>query len=541
MKRFKLLENISYLAPVLMLLVGSPLLAQDVVPDAAPPDTEAVPTEQSVEAESAVQSRDDAAPSATSDVSTSDLLAMFNEQQRQLDEQAELIEEQRQLLTSLQSQESDNSQTQSETIANQNQQIDDQRRTIVSMQTQIDQITQATTDQLSDEDIQLRARLETLESSIQASQDAANTAFDENSFPNSTMIPGTNAAMRFGGFVKMNIVDTFDPLGTTDRFIASTIPVPQQSQAPRTTMTVSQSRLNWDLRDRTELGVMRGYVEGDFAGDGDTFRLRHAFGQFRDLLAGKTWSAFMNVEASPEELDFEGINGRVNVRQPQIRYFPTIGENWDLVVSLEEPNPEVTGGDAISRWPDAIASVRRTWPDSWQLKSGVVLRQITAKWDDDPTGETNDQDLGWGITVSGERSSRFWNDNGLDKFMFQVNVGKGIGHYINDLEAIGGEDAVFSPTGELEILPIFAGYVAYQHWWKEDMRSTLNFSWVDVENLAFEPPDAYKRTFRSAVNFIWSPIPRIDIGGELIWGQRENKDGQSATALQIQLSTKYRF
>lgn len=44
---------------------------------------------------------------------------------------------------------------------------------------------------------------------------------------------------------------------------------------------------------------MRAFIEGDFAEQNDTFRLRHAFGQFRDILAGKTWSTFTDREAAP--------------------------------------------------------------------------------------------------------------------------------------------------------------------------------------------------------------------------------------------------
>ena len=339
----------------------------------------------------------------------------------------------------------------------------------------------------------------------------------------------------------MNVVETFDPLGSLDRFIAGTIPVPQQSESPRTSMTVSQSRLNWDLRDRTKMGVMRAFIEGDFASEEDTFRLRHAYGQFRDVLMGKTWTTFMDVDASPEELDFEGINGRVNVRQPQIRYFPKIGEDWDLMFSLEDPNPEITGGTAISQWPDIVASARRTWFDRWHIKTSVVFRQITGSWDGDETGETDDQVTGWGISVSGKTSTQFWNELGLDNIMFQFNGGQGIGHYINDLDTIGGQDAFFDLTGQLKALPVFAGYIAYQHWWKDSMRSTLNLSWVGIETTDFQLPDAYDSTFRGAVNLIWSPIPRIDLGGELIWGMRENKNGEDANATQIQVSTKYRF
>jgi hypothetical protein len=394
---------------------------------------------------------------------------------------------------------------------------------------------------MTEEELALRARLETVESSIQASQQAASTTFDEDSFPNSTMIPGTNAAMRMGGFVKMNIVETFDPLGSLDRFIAGSIPVPQESTTPRTTMTVSQSRLNWDLRDKTQFGTLRAYVEGDFAGTGDTFRLRHAFGQFKDVLAGKTWSVFQDTDAAPEEIDFEGINGAVNVRQPQVRYFPKIGQEWDLMFSMEDPNPEITGGEATSKWPDLVASARRTWFDRWHIRSSLVLRQITAIWELDSTGENESQVLGWGVSLSGKTAVTSWNSSDRDNLMFQLNFGEGIGRYINDLNTVGGEDAKFDDNGNLETLPVVAGYIAYQHWWRENTRSTINLSWVKVDNLDFESDDAYRKTFRGAVNYIWSPTPRIDIGAEVIFGSRENKDRDRATATQLQISSKYRF
>ncbi len=483
----------------------------------------------------------DAAATTASDVSLADLLDMLKDQQSQLDEQKRQIEEQTRIISSLQKEATTGVTAEKATITRQAQQIEEQRQSMASMQTQIDQINQETSSEMSEEDIALRSRLETLESSIQASQNSADTTFDEDSFPNSMMIPGTNAAFKMGGFVKMNIVETFDPLGTLDRFIAGSIPVPQQSITPRTSMTVSQSRLNYDLRDKTRFGTMRAYVEGDFAGDGDTFRLRHAYGQFKDMLAGKTWSVFQDTDAAPEEIDFEGINGAVNVRQPQLRYFPKLGQDWDMMLSLEDPNPEVTGGLATSKWPDLVASVRRTWFDRWHIRSSVVLRQITAIWAQDPTGDTESQVTGWGVSLSGKTATQFLNADGLDNIMFQLNVGEGIGRYINDLNTVGGEDAVFDSSGNLATLPVLAGYIAYQHWWRDNARSTLNLSWVDIDNLSFEDDSAYDKTFRGSLNYIWSPTPRIDLGVEVIYGKRRNKNGEEATASQFQISSKYRF
>jgi len=524
MQRLRLLVRMPFLTVAWLLLCHTPLMAQ--------------------EGQSTASADTGQTPPAT--VSLSELLDMLKKQQSQLDAQKQQLVEQQALIAALQGQATTELTEEKDKNAKQAQQIEEQRQAMASLQTQIDQINQKSSAEMSDEEVELRSRLETLESSIQASQDASSTTFDEDSFPNSIMIPGTNAAMRMGGFVKMNIVNSFDPLGTLDRFIAGTIPVPQETSTPRTTLTVSQSRLNYDLRDKTKIGTMRAYIEGDFAGSDDTstndlFRLRHAFGQFKDVLAGKTWSVFQDTDAAPEELDFEGINGAVNVRQAQIRYFPKIGHDWNAVFSVEDPNPEVTGGTATSRWPDLVASVRRTWFDRWHIRSSLIFRQISAIWDGDTTGETESQVTGWGLSLSGKTSTQFWNADGLDNFMFQINFGEGIGRYVNDLNTIGGEDAIFDSTGNLEALPVFAGYVAYQHWWRESARSTINLSWVNVDNLSFEDDDAYNKTFRGAVNYIWSPTPRIDLGAEVIYGERGNKNGEDASAAQIQLSTLYRF
>jgi len=512
------IKTISLIA-ALMLLCRTPLLAQ--------------------EGQSTSPAGAGSTPSAA--VTMTQLVDMLAAQQSQIDKQTRRLDEQQQLIVALQGEAETELASEKQMVAAQATQIEEQRQAMASLQTQIDQLNQETTKEMSAEDVELRSRLETLESSIQASQESSSTVFDEDSFPNSITIPGTNAAMKMGGFVKMNIVGTFDPLGSLDRFIAGSIPVPQESSTPRTSMTGDQSRLNYDLRDKTKFGTMRAYVEADFAGDGDTFRLRHAYGQFKDMLAGKTWSVFQDTDAIPEEIDFEGINGAVNVRQTQVRYFPKLGKDWDMMLSLEDPNPEVQGGDATSKWPDLVASVRRTWFDRWHIRSSAVLRQITAIWDGDTTGEAESQVTGWGLSLSGKTATQFWNADGLDNIMFQINYGEGIGRYVNDLNTVTGEDAIFDSNGNLETLPVFAGYVAYQHWWRENARSTINLSWVNVSNLDFEGDDAYHKTFRGAINYIWSPTPRIDLGAEIIHGNRENKNGDKADASQIQLSTKYRF
>jgi hypothetical protein len=292
------------------------------------------------------------------------------------------------------------------------------------------------------------------------------------------------------------------------------------------------------MRDSTDYGPLRAFVEGDFAGSGNTYRLRHAYGQFRQILAGKTWSTMVDNRATPEEIDFEGINGRIQVRQSQVRYFPSFGRDLDLLIGLEDPAPDVTDGRGVSQYPDIVASVRRNWADRWHIKTSLLARQIAAEWNLDPS--ISDSKIGWGASVSGRVGVEIWDEK--DNFLFQFNYGDGIGRYVNDLQEVGGQDAVFNPqTGELETLEVFSGYVAYQHWWQEKLRSTVTYGWVDVDNLDFQSDSDYANTDRAIINLMWSPVTRIDVGGELLWGRRENKDGASATARQIQFGAKYRF
>ncbi|MCK5362774.1 MAG: porin, partial [Gammaproteobacteria bacterium] len=262
------------------------------------------------------------------------------------------------------------------------------------------------------------------------------TSFGDD-FKGSIPIPDSEAAIKIGGFVKMSGVYTLDPLGSDDRFVVGLIPVGDSNSDfddSEVKVSARQSRLGIEIRDSTSYGPLRAFVEGDFAGNNDTYRLRHAFGQFRQFLAGKTWSTMVDNRATPEEIDFEGINGRIQVRQTQLRYFPKFGRNLDLLIGLEDPAPDVTGGQGVSQYPDFVASVRRNWSKRWHVKSSLLLRQIEAKWDLDSS--VADSTFGWGLSVSGKVGLEIGDER--DNILFQLNYGDGIGRYINDLQEVGG-------------------------------------------------------------------------------------------------------
>lgn len=489
-----------------------------------------------------------AARAAVSGASVAELRALLEGQQRMIETQQRQIR------------------TQQSRIDQQQQQLSNQTGVLQAMQTRLDQLetSQDTQPETQPAEQELRETVATLQQRLDSIPEDPVSALGEKSFPGSIRVPGTNAAMKIGGFVKGTLIKSFDPLATTDRFIVGSIPVgaAEPGVEEESDLTANQSRLNLEMREKTKVGELRAFIEADFASSGDTFRLRHAYGQFGNLLTGKTWSTFFDPQAGPEEVDFEGINGRTIVRQTQIRWFPPLGQAWNLQLALEDPDSKVSeidlsgspdpgdpdfnadfgeeiDADGVSDWPDFIASIRRTWFGRWHLKTAVVAHQVRAQYSQQPSLPVKDE-IGWGFSASGSFKVGWLGER--DNIKFQLIYGDGVSRYVNDPNSIGGQDGVFTPDGSsIKTLPIIAGFGAYQHWWSDTWRSNFIVSGVEIDNRSFQPDDAYKRTLRASSNVFWSPTPRVDVAAELIWGQRTNKDGEEGDATQIQLATKYRF
>lgn len=386
--------------------------------------------------------------------------------------------------------------------------------------------------------------------------DRSSTAFDPD-FPGAWHLPGTTAAMKIGGYVNLAIAHSFDPIGSEDSFIVGSIP--RSGSAVRgpgsnTFVSADQTRANLEVREHTDLGTLRAFVEGDFRGDGSTFRLRHAYGQFAWLLAGKTWSTFADVDALPDELDFEGVNGSILQRQSQLRFFPRLGTDHNFIFAIEEPATEIQNGTGFRGAGDLIVSIDRLTLGekfAWNYKVAAVYRDLKGQRLPDGSGVAarNDSTTGWGITTSGKKTVAFWGDG--DFIQWQLTYGEGIGHYINDLATLGGGDAVFDPEGNLRALPVFAGFLSYNHnwlgkpWffkkWPGEFQSNLMFSWVDVDNYNFQADGSYNRTWRASANMFYFPIKNIRLGAEILWGKRTNKDDTDGTATQFQVGARYSY
>lgn len=394
-------------------------------------------------------------------------------------------------------------------------------------------------------------RLQVVEQSVQRLPELASQSETTGDFPESFRVPGTDASIRFGGQVRTLLVRNMGALGTDDRFVTSSIPVEGTTDAgreSRTTISASPSRLETDLRTPTPYGSLRAFVSGDFAGERRTYRLRHAFGQWRGLTVGQTWSTFSDPEAEPDGIDFEGLNAISLFRQPIIRWTKPLTERLEFAAAVENPSPDITGAAGVNQVPDVILRLRFDVKETrgrgllvrggGHTQAALLIRQIRGE-SPDRLNETVSTG-GIGVHVSG-RVPAPWRRN-TDYIKFASAAGTGIGRYITDLGTLGGQDAIYDPvTHTLMALPVFSSYVGYEHWWTERIRSTGTFGLVFVDNVAEQAPDALHRTSRVSFNVAWSPIPRVDLIAELLAGRRTNKDGGDGTAGQLQVGWIFRF
>ncbi len=396
----------------------------------------------------------------------------------------------------------------------------------------------------------LEERLKALEENVRKLPEATDVV-SVGEFPGSFRIPGTDAALKIGGQVRVTAVFSLDAIGTDDRFVTSSIPV-EGSQAAgkgaRTLLTADPSRFNLDFRTPTGVGAMRAFIETGFSGAGATLQLRHAFGQWDHFILGQTWSTFADPEAEPFGIDNEGLNAISLFRQPQVRYTTSLNDSVTVAAAIENPAPDVTSASGVNLIPDLVVRVR--WnprrgtgalPLFGQLghvQAAILLRQIRAESDLNPNQTVSKGGAGFGL--SGRVRTGWWSET--DDVTFSLYGGNGIGRYITDLRTAGGQDAYFDvATGEMTVLGIAAAYVGYEHAWSKVLRSTTTVGWVWVDVLENQPNDALKYTRRFSLNLAWTPIPRLDLVAELLTGTRVNKDLQAGTATQIQLGSRFRF
>jgi hypothetical protein len=360
-------------------------------------------------------------------------------------------------------------------------------------------------------------------------------------------LPGTQTILKIGGYFKTDFIYDLKPAGNSDSFIPSSIPIPSVVAVNNSTVSIRPTRMNLDFRvPGHKIGEVRFYVEADLFGtNATTPRLRHAYAQARNFLIGQTFSNFMDPDAFPDTLDFQGPNGMVSIRNPQLRYGFALSPSTTLYLSVEKPSSDVTfktsnfSSTANAPGPDGAIRLRQEF-ERGHFQIAGIFRSIGAFVATAPTAKTNSV-LGWGLNTSFGV-----NTFGKDNVIFAVAAGHGIARYLQDTSGLGIDAEPNSPTS-LAATPAVGVEAAYQHYWTRTLRSSAVYSYAGVNNTAFflasatGGPATYNHATYTGSNVIWNPYGSLNIGAEFLYGWAMEQNGLKANAPRIQFSAKYSF
>lgn len=317
-------------------------------------------------------------------------------------------------------------------------------------------------------------------------------------------------------------------------------------------MTARESRLFFKTETQTDIGLITTYLEGDANGDvggsgtwsnSRTFRLRHAYGtmNFGDntLLAGQTWSTFMDFAAAVPVMDLSGDPGQPFVRQPQIRLTHNFDKGHYLALAFENPDRGLVAngnGTLISNpgtsnkiMPDII--VKYFWGTrNFHISPKALIRRF--ELDDRST-------MAYGLSLTSHVS--FGKGH---KIYAGLTYGDGIGRYAG-LGLNGG--AGLTASGDIETVKFASINTGITLALRDDLAWTVGCGYSENDTDAYTPADAVltananKNALSWHTNLKWKITPGVEYAVGVIGMQQEVMDGRDGDMYRVQNYLKYSF
>ena len=338
--------------------------------------------------------------------------------------------------------------------------------------------------------------------------------------------------LSLGGYFKLSLIHDFEPIGSPDVFDPRSIPV-DGSEGTRTRIQGRETRLSLGIKGPAEGRDLELFLEGDFFGPGtgtdNSLRLRHAYAQYGALLAGQTWTTFMDERNIPPTIDFEHPLAAPLVRQGLLRVTTGLSQRSDLAFAVEESDPVIVippgvQGTTEKPWPDLTTQFRFTHRRGHVQLSGFLGRTRFRP----VTGAPSD------VTIGGVLASGRLRLSGRDAAYVELAYGPGVGRYR------GAASAALDAAGRLQAIDIVGLTAGYQHYWSGRWSSNAVVSPAWVTSEVGDPATSNESFNYVAVNLVyWFIDQRAWVGAEYLYGRRELRSGVHGSANRIQLATRF--
>ncbi|SDO52658.1 DcaP family trimeric outer membrane transporter [Afipia sp. GAS231] len=384
-------------------------------------------------------------------------------------------------------------------------------------------------------------------------------------------IPGTGTSMKIGGSIRVDAIRGINGLGLggipgTDFRLISLDGSNNARRGGSIDFSARNTQITLGTITATPIGDLKTFTSMDFNANnnGSTVqtnsyspRLREAFGQLdsgaNQLLVGQTWSTFMDLIAYPETLDPNGPVGGIYVRQPMVRYTRNLGGGSNFILAVENANSDFEGAvqqtilgsnlpslNQTTPYPDVVA--KYTYDGGWgHFAVAGMVRYISLNTGDvGLAGGTNLNPATFVGTVAnplvpGTKTTvaeaamvaLSVKTFGKDSINMQVSGGSGLGRYqVGDLDNRTAASLQFCNITRtivcgLENTRQVGGVASYQHYWADNLRSNIAGGYFRYLNTEFPDNTANSVKDMTSVhaNLIWTPVERVSLGVEYIWGK----------------------
>lgn len=364
--------------------------------------------------------------------------------------------------------------------------------------------------------------------------------------PLAAQVQAANTQFTAGGFIKFDATASSYSEGEIaggsigrDFHVPSAIPTGTAGNGGNAMdFSAKSSRINFKSVTTLDNGEkVTAFVELDFIGSSQgnevvsnsySPRLRHAFFSHGNYTFGQTWTTFMNTGALPEVVDFLGVSeGTTFARQALVRY-----TNGNVQVSLENPNSTVyVAGKSTtmddSSIPDIVARYNMKAGNA-DLAVAVIARELAYK---DEAANIDESTIRGGINISGKVML------GKDDLRFSVATGN-----VTRYMGLGmAADATYTAKGDLVGNAATGGFIAYRHMWNDNVRSTLAYSTVSIDNHEDAGTAVNKTASSIRANVMWTPAPGMTYGVEASKASLEKESGVDGEKTSLQFTAKYAF
>ena len=344
-------------------------------------------------------------------------------------------------------------------------------------------------------------------------------------------LPGSETSLRVYGYAEAHLINDIGRAGPSDNSTDLTFqPVGSEvgnnaalGLKGKTKLTAQTSRFGFDSSTPTSAGTFNTKLEMDFygysSGNRNRLRVRHAYGEYAGFLIGQTWSTFMDLDNLPETVDYNGSIGAPFSRRTMIRYaYGDAKAGYKFTVALEDPEDQFGGGSTHERLPQVVLRYDQSFDWGAINLRGLAheKRSLTAT------------KRGYGVGVGGS-----YKITDKDLLMGQYTSVEG------DIDQLYGSNGyAIDANGAITFDKNQGLVVGFNKTFSDQLRGNVVFG-MNKGKTAQAVDN--KRLQQWYFNLIYSPIKYVELGGELVLGERQTFSGEKGVMQRVDLMGRYSF